>query len=67
MFMLNLPPGYQAELINAGCCGMAGSFGFEKEHYDISMQIGGPVPVPRHRIQTRLGGGRHGRLLPPAG
>ena len=41
MFMLNLPPGYQAELINAGCCGMAGSFGFEKEHYDISMQIGG--------------------------
>ena len=41
MFVLNLPPGYQAELINAGCCGMAGSFGFEKEHYDISMQIGG--------------------------
>ncbi len=41
MFMLNLPPGYAAELINAGCCGMAGSFGFEKEHYDISMQIGG--------------------------
>ncbi len=41
MFMLNLPAGYQAELINAGCCGMAGSFGFEKEHYDISMQIGG--------------------------
>ena len=41
MFMLNLPPGYEAELINAGCCGMAGSFGFEKEHYDISMQIGG--------------------------
>ncbi len=41
MAVLNLPPGYQAELINAGCCGMAGSFGFEKEHYDISMQIGG--------------------------
>ena len=41
MFMLNLPPGYQVELVNAGCCGMAGSFGFEKEHYDISMQIGG--------------------------
>jgi Fe-S oxidoreductase len=38
---LNLPPGYEVELINAGCCGMAGSFGFEKEHYDISMQIGG--------------------------
>jgi len=26
--------------IDSGCCGMAGSFGFEKEHYDISMQIG---------------------------
>ena len=41
MSVLNMPPGYRAELINAGCCGMAGSFGFEKEHYDISMQIGG--------------------------
>ena len=39
--VLGMPPGYQAELINAGCCGMAGSFGFEKEHYAISMQIGG--------------------------
>ena len=39
--VLTMPPGYRAELINAGCCGMAGSFGFEKEHYDISMQIGG--------------------------
>ena len=37
---LNLPPGYSAEVIDAGCCGMAGSFGFEKEHYDVSMQIG---------------------------
>ena len=41
MSVLNMPPGYQAELINAGCCGMAGSFGFEQEHYDVSMQIGG--------------------------
>ena len=38
---LGMPPGYEVELINAGCCGMAGSFGFEQEHYDISMQIGG--------------------------
>ncbi|MCH8898689.1 MAG: anaerobic glycerol-3-phosphate dehydrogenase subunit C, partial [Chloroflexi bacterium] len=37
---LRLPPGFQVELIDAGCCGMAGSFGFEKEHYDISMKIG---------------------------
>src|SRR2546430_6989761 len=26
--------------VDAGCCGMAGSFGFEKEHYDLSMAIG---------------------------
>ena len=51
MFMLNLPPGYQAELINAGCCGMAGSFGFEKEHYDISMQIGGLSLFPAIEAQ----------------
>ncbi|MDH5507930.1 MAG: FAD-binding protein, partial [Anaerolineae bacterium] len=32
--------GYKAELIEAGCCGMAGSFGYESGHYDLSMQIG---------------------------
>jgi Fe-S oxidoreductase len=32
--------GYDARLIDSGCCGMAGSFGFEKEHYDISRQMG---------------------------
>jgi len=37
---LNYPAGYDPKLIDAGCCGMAGSFGFEKEHYDISMTIG---------------------------
>ena len=36
---LGMPANYQVELIDAGCCGMAGSFGFEKEHYDISMKI----------------------------
>ncbi len=41
-------PGCEVEEIEGGCCGMAGSFGFEKEHYDISMSIGeqsvfGPV------------------------
>lgn len=38
--MLNLPKNYEVSIINSGCCGMAGSFGYEKEHYDISMQIG---------------------------
>ena len=37
---LNLPPNYNAELIDAGCCGMAGSFGYAKEHYDVSLQVG---------------------------
>ncbi len=40
MELLRLPPGYNVEEINAGCCGMAGSFGYEAEHYDVSMDIG---------------------------
>ena len=40
MKALALVPGYKAELINSGCCGMAGSFGFEKEHYEISRAMG---------------------------
>lgn len=38
--VLNLPPNYHATEIDSGCCGMAGSFGYEKEHYDLSMKIG---------------------------
>jgi FAD/FMN-containing dehydrogenase/Fe-S oxidoreductase len=38
--MLNIPENYSVTIINSGCCGMAGSFGYEKEHYKISMQIG---------------------------
>ena len=43
---LRLAPGYQVELVNAGCCGMAGSFGYEKEHYELSMTIGGQALFP---------------------
>ncbi|MGM0587827.1 MAG: FAD-binding and (Fe-S)-binding domain-containing protein [Bacteroidota bacterium] len=32
--------GYQVEDLDSGCCGMAGSFGYQKEHYELSMQIG---------------------------
>ena len=32
--------------VDSGCCGMAGSFGFEKEHYEMSMQIGGQRLFP---------------------
>ncbi len=38
--ILNLPENYSVSIISSGCCGMAGSFGYEKEHYDVSMQIG---------------------------
>ena len=37
---LRLPPGYRVEQVNAGCCGMAGAFGFQRGHYDVSMNIG---------------------------
>ena len=39
--ILNFPTNYNPTLINSGCCGMAGSFGYEKEHYNVSMKIGG--------------------------
>lgn len=38
--ILNLPKNYKPTIITSGCCGMAGSFGYEKEHYDLSMKIG---------------------------
>jgi len=38
--MLNLPDNYRVTIINSGCGGMAGSFGYEKEHYELSMQVG---------------------------
>lgn len=38
--ILNLPQNYKPTIITSGCCGMAGSFGYEKEHYHISMKIG---------------------------
>ncbi|NLD49885.1 MAG: FAD-binding oxidoreductase, partial [Clostridiaceae bacterium] len=38
--MLSIPVNYKVDILPTGCCGMAGSFGYEKEHYDISMKIG---------------------------
>jgi FAD/FMN-containing dehydrogenase/Fe-S oxidoreductase len=37
--VLGLPPNYSVSEIDSGCCGMAGSFGYEAEHYDISIQM----------------------------
>lgn len=38
--MLSIPEGWEVEELECGCCGMAGSFGYEKEHFDVSMAIG---------------------------
>ncbi|MFQ5922661.1 MAG: FAD-binding and (Fe-S)-binding domain-containing protein [Anaerolineales bacterium] len=47
--------GRAVEEIPSGCCGMAGSFGYEAEHYDISMQIGelGLLPAVRRAVDTQ--------------
>jgi FAD/FMN-containing dehydrogenase/Fe-S oxidoreductase len=47
--MLSIPVNYKVETIPSGCCGMAGSFGYEKEHYDISMKVGELVLFPSVR------------------
>lgn len=38
--ILEIPEGFKADILPTGCCGMAGSFGYEKEHYGISMKMG---------------------------
>ncbi|MCK8491562.1 FAD-binding protein [Spirosoma sp. RP8] len=48
---LSLPQNYTTQLIPSGCCGMAGSFGYEAEHYDVSMQVGELVLFPTVRQQ----------------
>jgi hypothetical protein len=47
--MLNVPKNSTVSIYNSGCCGMAGSFGYEKEHYDISMQMGEDTLFPKIR------------------
>ncbi len=46
-------PGATVVEVDAGCCGMAGSFGFETEHYDLSMQIGGTRLFPAVKAADR--------------
>ena len=47
--MLSIPQNYIVTILNTGCCGMAGSFGYEKEHYKISMQVGEDTLFPKVR------------------
>jgi FAD/FMN-containing dehydrogenase/Fe-S oxidoreductase len=51
-FILSLPKNNMVEIIPSGCCGMAGSFGYEKEHYQMSMQVGELVLFPAVRNAT---------------
>ena len=47
--ILSLPANYSVETIPSGCCGMAGSFGYEAEHYEVSQQVGELVLFPAVR------------------
>ncbi|MEL6970174.1 MAG: FAD-linked oxidase C-terminal domain-containing protein [Bacteroidota bacterium] len=47
--LLSLPANYHVQHIPSGCCGMAGSFGYEAEHYSVSQQIGELVLFPAVR------------------
>ncbi|TFH28504.1 MAG: FAD-binding oxidoreductase [Bacteroidia bacterium] len=47
--ILSIPENYRVEEIPSGCCGMAGSFGYEKEHYELSMKVGELVLFPAVR------------------
>jgi FAD/FMN-containing dehydrogenase/Fe-S oxidoreductase len=48
-WILALPENYGVSIIPSGCCGMAGSFGYEKEHFDLSMKVGELVLFPTVR------------------
>lgn len=50
--VLSFPKNYKVETIPSGCCGMAGSFGYEKEHYEVSMNIGELVLFPKVRANS---------------
>ncbi len=47
--LLSIPKNYSVKEIPSGCCGMAGSFGYEKEHYNLSMKVGELVLFPEIR------------------
>jgi FAD/FMN-containing dehydrogenase/Fe-S oxidoreductase len=47
--MLEIPAGFRVTEIPSGCCGMAGSFGYEKEHYALSQKVGELVLFPEIR------------------
>ncbi len=59
--LLQAIPGADVEVLDAGCCGMAGSFGFEREHYDLSMNVGS------HRLFPAVKAADPGTLIAATG
>ena len=47
--VLKLVPGLEVELVESSCCGMAGSFGYEAAHYDVSMKMAEASLLPKVR------------------
>ncbi|MGO3307648.1 MAG: (Fe-S)-binding protein, partial [Sphingobacterium sp.] len=47
--LLSFPENYSVEVIPSGCCGMAGAFGYEKEHYEVYMKVAELVLLPAVR------------------
>src|SRR4029078_7576642 len=62
--LLSTIPNTKVVDLDAGCCGMAGSFGYAREHYDVSRAIGERKLLPAARAVTadtaRVGAGTHG-------
>jgi Fe-S oxidoreductase len=50
--LLKLIPEAQVQLIETSCCGMAGSFGYEQEHYEVSLQMAELSLLPKIRSQS---------------
>jgi len=46
--------GFELDVIDAGCCGMAGTFGYDTEHYELSMQIGELGVLPKARAAKQI-------------
>ncbi|MBI2872976.1 MAG: FAD-binding protein [Chloroflexi bacterium] len=52
---LRLVPGHRVELVDAGCCGLAGAFGYEREHYDVSYAVGAQRLFPALQAPEKAG------------
>ena len=54
--IMSLPANYEVEVLATGCCGMSGSFGYDADKYDLSMEIGELVlfPAVRKAEQTTI-------------